>query len=74
MDEATLVHLGSASQINVRARGGAVARVAKCLSLAALPAANRFVITPIGDCFWLGPDEWLVVGSPSSRARNLEAL
>jgi sarcosine oxidase subunit gamma len=60
--EAALV-LRPRSQINLRARGGAVSRVAKCLSIPALPEANRFVATPMGDCFWLGPDEWLVVGT-----------
>jgi sarcosine oxidase subunit gamma len=74
MAEAALVPLGSRSQVNVRARGPAVARVAACLSIPALPAPNRFVATPLGDCFWLGPEEWLVVGSSSSRATILEAL
>jgi len=71
---ATLVALGARSQIDVRARGPAVARVAACLSIPALPAPNRFVATPLGDCLWLGPEEWLVVGPPSSRAETLEAL
>jgi sarcosine oxidase subunit gamma len=71
---ATLVALGPRSLINVRARGGAVGRVARYLSIPALPEANRFVATPAGDCFWLGPEEWLVVGAPSSRATTLEAL
>lgn len=71
---ATLVALGARSQIDVRARGPAVARVAAWLSIPALPAPNRFVATPLGDCFWLGPEEWLVVGPQSSRATALEAL
>ena len=74
MAEPTLVPLGPHSQINVRARGSATSRVAKYLSIGALPEANRFVATPAGDCFWLGPEEWLVVGPPSSRATTLEAL
>ena len=74
MAEPNLVSLGPRSQINVRVRGGAVERMAKYLSLPALPAPNRFVATPAGDCFWLGPEEWLVVGPPSSRAEALEAL
>ena len=74
MDESLLVPTGPRSQINVRARGGAVERVAKCLSIPALPAPNRFVATQAGDCFWLGPQEWLVVGPSSSRAETLEAL
>jgi sarcosine oxidase subunit gamma len=74
MVEAALVPLGPRSQINVRARGGALSRVAERLSIPALPAANRFVETPLGDCFWLGPEEWLVVGPPSTRATTLEAL
>lgn len=74
MAEATLVPLGPRSQIDVRARGGAVVRVAALLQIPALPPANRFVRTPLGDCFWLGPEEWLVVGEPASRATTLEAL
>jgi sarcosine oxidase subunit gamma len=70
MAEVTLVPLGPRSQIDVRARGAALERVARCLSIPALPAPNRFV----RDCFWLGPDEWLVTGPPSSRAETLEAL
>ena len=71
---ATLVALGARSQIDVRARGPAVGRVAACLSIPGLPGANRFFATPAGDCFWLGPEEWLLVGLPSSRAETLEAL
>jgi sarcosine oxidase subunit gamma len=74
MAETTLVPLAPRCQIDVRARGGAVARVAATLSLPALPAPNRFVATPMGDCFWLGPDEWLVVGPEPSRAETLSAL
>jgi sarcosine oxidase subunit gamma len=74
MAEVTLVPLGPRSQIDVRARGDAAARVAARLSLPALPAPNRFAETPLGVCFWLGPEEWLVVGEPSLRAATLEAL
>ena len=74
MAEAALVPIGPRSQINVRARGGAVERVAKYLSIPTLPAANRFVATPLGDCLWLGPEEWLLVEPPSARAETLEAL
>jgi sarcosine oxidase, subunit gamma len=74
MDELALVPLGPHSQINLRARSGAVERVAKCLSIPVLPSPNRFAPTPRGDCFWLGPEEWLVVGPPSARAELLEAL
>jgi sarcosine oxidase subunit gamma len=74
MDELALVPLGPHSQINVRARGGAVERLAKCLSIPVLPPPNRFAATPRGDCFWLGPDEWFIVGPLSSRAEILEAL
>jgi sarcosine oxidase subunit gamma len=62
------------AQIGVRARGDAVARVAAHLQIPALPAPNRVVATPAGDCFWLGPEEWLVVGPPASRASTLKAL
>lgn len=71
---ATLVAAESRAQINVRARGDAVARVAAFLQIPTLPAANRVVETSAGDCFWLGPEEWLVVGSPASRDSLLEAL
>jgi sarcosine oxidase subunit gamma len=74
MVETVLVPVGPRSQINVRARGAALSRVAECLSIPALPAASRFVETPCGDCFWLGPEEWLVVGPPSTRAKTLEVL
>jgi sarcosine oxidase subunit gamma len=74
MVEVTLVRLGRRSQISVRARNRAVARVAACLSIPALPAPNRFVATRDGQCLWLGPDEWLVVGPESSRAETLDAL
>lgn len=74
MDELALVPLGPRSQINLRARGGAAERAAQYFSIAALPVPNRFVETPLGDCFWLGPHEWLLVGPPSSRAQTLEAL
>ncbi len=74
MDELALVPLGPHSQINLRARSGAVERVAKCLSIPVLPSPNRFAATPRGDCLWLGPEEWLVVGPPSARAELLEAL
>jgi sarcosine oxidase subunit gamma len=62
------------AQINVRARGDAPARAATCLMVPALPEANRVVTTPGGECLWLGPEEWLVLGSPASRAAILEAL
>jgi sarcosine oxidase subunit gamma len=32
------------------------------------------VATPHGDCFGLGPDEWLLAGRPASRADSLLAL
>jgi sarcosine oxidase subunit gamma len=74
MAESALTSIGPFSQVDLRARGGAVERAARCLSIPALPAANRFVATPLGDCFWLGPDEWLVIGPHSSRAASLERL
>jgi sarcosine oxidase subunit gamma len=74
MDELAVVALGPRSQINLRARGGATGRAAKYLSIHALPVPNRFLETPLGDCFWLGPDEWLLVGPPSSREETLEGL
>jgi heterotetrameric sarcosine oxidase gamma subunit len=71
---ATLAPVESRAQIAVRARGDAIARVAACLQIPALPGANRVVTTAEAECFWLGPEEWLVVGSPTARAATLEAL
>ena len=71
---ATLSSPGSRAIINIRARGEAVARVAASLDVPALPAPNRVVATPAGDCFWLGPEEWLWVGSADDRAFMLESL
>ncbi len=71
---ASLVAGPPRAQIDVRARGNAVARVASCLRIECLPAPNRVVTTPFGDCLWLGPDEWLMVGSPADRVSMLEAL
>jgi sarcosine oxidase, subunit gamma len=71
---ATLEGAGPRTQVGVRARGSAVARVAACLQIPALPAANRVVATAQSECFWLGPEEWLVVGSLTSHAATLEAL
>jgi sarcosine oxidase subunit gamma len=71
---ATLGPAGPRSQIGVRARGEAVARVAAGLGIASLPAPNRVVATAAGECFWLGPEEWLVVGAPASRASTLDSL
>jgi sarcosine oxidase, subunit gamma len=75
-DAAKLIPLERRAQIAVRARGQAVGRVASYLSLEALPGPNRFVATGAGDaeCFWLGPEEWLVVGPRSARETMLEAL
>jgi sarcosine oxidase, subunit gamma len=75
-DAAKLTPLEQRAQIAVRARDRAVGRVASYLSLEALPGPNRFVATGAGDieCFWLGPEEWLVVGPRSARQTILEAL
>lgn len=71
---ATLATAESRAQIAVRARGDAIARVAACLQMPALPGANRVVATAEAECIWLGPEEWLVVGSPAARVATLEAL
>jgi sarcosine oxidase, subunit gamma len=71
---ARLVAAPPRAQIGVRARGDAVARVAACLQMEALPTPNCVVATTACECFWLGPEEWLVVGPPASRASTLEAL
>jgi sarcosine oxidase, subunit gamma len=75
-DAAKLTPLEPRAQIAVRARDQAVGRVASYLSIQSLPAPNRFVATLAGDghCFWLGPEEWLVVGPRSARETMLEAL
>jgi sarcosine oxidase subunit gamma len=74
MAETTLVPLERRSQVDVRARGDAASRVASYLAVPALPGVNRFIATRAGDCYGLGPDEWLVVGSESSRTAIQEAL
>jgi sarcosine oxidase subunit gamma len=74
MAETTLRPLGARAQIDVRARAGALARVASALGIPALPGPNRFVATGEVLCFWLGPDEWLVLGPEASRPETLAAL
>ncbi len=71
---ATLAALGPRAMIDVRARGDAVGRVAASLQLNALPRGNRFVATPLGDCYWLGPEEWLVVCRADHLSSALESL
>lgn len=51
------------SQLSLRARGDACARLAARLGLAALPAPNRVATTSVSDCLGLGPDEWLLVAA-----------
>ncbi len=71
---AHLVARPAAALVSVRARGDAVARVSHTLGVSALPPPNATVGTRLGDCLWLRPDEWLIVGAPASRQSLIHAL
>jgi sarcosine oxidase, subunit gamma len=71
---ATLRAAKPRAQIDVRARGDAASRAAIVLGVANLAAPNRVIETGTGACYWLGPAEWLWVGSPAERCSLLEAL
>ncbi|HEX4931757.1 MAG TPA: sarcosine oxidase subunit gamma family protein, partial [Gemmatimonadaceae bacterium] len=73
-DDVRLDPLPSLSIVSLRARGEACARAAEALGLAALPAANTTRATRHGDCLWVRPDEWWVVGEAASREATLGAL
>jgi sarcosine oxidase subunit gamma len=62
------------AQIDVRARGNAAYRAAAILGVASLPVPNRVIATRNGECYWLGPTEWLWVGPPGERRFTLRAL
>jgi sarcosine oxidase subunit gamma len=49
-------------------------RLADALSLASLPGPNQVASTPLGDCLWVRPDEWLIVGEAATRPAALEQL
>ncbi len=70
---ATLAAAGPRAQINLRARGEAARQVASILH-ADLEAPNRVVTASSGECYWLGPEEWLWVGSAAERGSLLGAL
>jgi len=72
--EVRLSPLPAASVISVRARDEALTRVADALALTSLPGPNRVSSTPLGDCLWVRPDEWLVVGEAGGRTAALELL
>jgi sarcosine oxidase, subunit gamma len=71
---ATLTAAPARAQIGVRARGDAVALVEETLGIPRLPEPNRVLPARTGECFWLGPAEWLWVGNPEDRGVLLEAL
>jgi sarcosine oxidase subunit gamma len=61
---ARLVERDSPALVSVRARGDAVASLARALERNALPAPNECHSTRFGDWYWLRPDEWLVAAQP----------
>lgn len=69
-----LAALPATSVISVRARDEALTRVADALSIPSLPGPNNVATTVLGDCLWVRPDEWLVVGGTETRAAALEQL
>jgi sarcosine oxidase subunit gamma len=71
---ATLSAAPPRPQIDMRARGVVADRIAATLGIARLPGPNRVLRVREGDCFWLGPSEWLWVGNPGDRDPMLEAL
>lgn len=73
-DDVRLVPLPTATVISVRARDGAPARVAQVLGMAALPPPNRVTVATLGDCLWVRPDEWLVVGGDAARQSTMHTL
>ena len=73
-DDVRLAPCPSLSVISVRARVGALVRVAQALGAPALPAPNVVATSRLGDCLWVRPDEWLVIGDAAARQAALRAL
>ncbi len=73
-DDVSLGPLPLAGIVALRARGGATARAAQALGLSALPSPNTVAATPLGDCLWVRPDEWHVVGDHAARRETLARL
>jgi len=73
-DHARLVACSIAAVISVRAVGTASARVSRTLGVYSLPSPNAVVATSFGDCLWVRPDEWLLVGASTARQDMLDAL
>jgi sarcosine oxidase, subunit gamma len=71
---ATLAAGAPRTQIGVRVRGEAAARAASALGLESPPGPNRIAAARGTDCFWLGPEEWLVVGAATERASLRQVL
>jgi sarcosine oxidase, subunit gamma len=70
----TLRALPLGAVVSVRARGGACARAAAALGVAALPGHGPVAAAPLGRVVWVRPDEWLVIGDAASRGPLLAAL
>src|SRR5262249_49372340 len=62
------------TQVGARLRGEAAARAASALGLDTPPGPNRVAAGHAVECLWLGPEEWLVVGSLSERASLRQVL
>lgn len=65
--DARLTPLPQPSVISVRVRQGAQPTFAHTLGVDALPAPNRVISTALGDCAWVRPDEWLILGALDAR-------
>lgn len=63
-----------AAVISIRARGSARAQAANALGLDDLPSPNTVTPTRLGNCLWIRPDEWHVVGPYSTRGTISAAL
>jgi sarcosine oxidase subunit gamma len=57
---ARLVEGNVPALVSLRARGGALMRVAHSLGFDALPLPNRVHVADSVECLWLRPNEWLV--------------
>ena len=69
-----LIPLATMSVLSLRARDEGLDRAAAALGLVSLPTPNSVASTAVGDCLWVRPDEWLVVGDTADRERTLAAL
>ncbi len=63
--------------LSLRVPRAGSSNVARSLSLASLPAPNEVLATPLGDCAWVRPDEWLLItelGQAPAAIAELEAI